>query len=107
MDNFLARVEKEMLKLRKKNLNIVNEFKIEMYQTRKNIDRQLIEKQYGKITEENKSTLTTAPNKQMSSFMKKDVQSIIFINQQNRKQSHNTSKGESSYNYSTNHHTEA
>jgi len=44
MDNFLARVEKEMLKLRKKNLNIVNEFKIEMYQTRKNIDRQLIEK---------------------------------------------------------------
>lgn len=39
--------------------------------------------------------------------MKKDAQSIIFINQQNRKQSYNTSKGGSSYNYSTNHHTQA
>lgn len=44
MDNFLAQVEKEMIKLRKKNFNIINEFKIEMHQTRKNIDRQLIEK---------------------------------------------------------------
>jgi len=39
--------------------------------------------------------------------MKKDAQSIIFINQQNHKQSYNTSKRGSSYNYSTNNHSEA
>jgi len=44
MNDFMAQVEKEMIKLRKKNFNIINEFKIEMHQTRKNIDRQLIEK---------------------------------------------------------------
>lgn len=104
MDNFLAQVEKEMIKLRKKNFNIINEFKIEMHQTRKNIDRQLIEKQYGKITDENMSTLTMEHNKQ-SSFLKKDTQSIMFIN---KKQSYNNmSKKGSTFGYSTNHHSEA
>lgn len=78
----------------------MNEFKIEMYQTRKNIDRQLIEKEYGKISEENRSALTVIDNQ--LSFMKKDTQSIMVINNEN-KQSYNTSKGGSLYGYSTNH----
>lgn len=73
-----------------------------MYQARKNIDRQLIEKEYGKIDGENMSALIVEDNQ--LSFMKKDTQSIMVINNAN-KQSYNTSKGGSLYGYSTNHHS--
>ncbi len=50
MNNFMGQVEKHMIQLRKRNMNTVNEFKIEMFQARKNIEKNIIKLEFG-ITE--------------------------------------------------------
>lgn len=47
MNEFITQVEKHMIQLRKKNMNTLNEFKIEMYQGRKNIEKNIIKLEFG------------------------------------------------------------
>lgn len=47
MNEFMSRVEKQMITLRKKNMNFINEFKIEMFHGRRNIEKNIIKLEFG------------------------------------------------------------